>query len=270
MSYNAHCNAIQEKLRKPDIAKLPNSAVDKDRDVVRDHRVDNDRSSTTSSTSSSSAVSCSVELSIKDTPTAAPFQTCRDKMECANPNDSAIGKTHDAVRPVKDHQIDNEQSSTASSLSSAAESCSAKPAVKDVPTTPSAAVIPFQAYRDKMKSANITGLWRQDENVRYILSEDGPNGTVIGFMQYKEVLKSTITGDRKPGNTFKIVEKMQGSQQSFEYVVSLFPEENRIEMVKSDGSVGMIPMVPIILQQTGKDIPPDLAQELEHLKRIEN
>ena len=113
-----------------------------------------------------------------------------------------------------------------------------------------------------MKSANLTGLWQQDANVRYILFEDFKNGKVIGFMQHKEVTKSTITGNRKPGNTFKVIEKLHDIQQSVEFVITLFPREQRIEF-RNDANIS------VTLQLKDKFIPPDLFQEMEQLKRIE-
>ena len=84
-----------------------------------------------------------------------------------------------------------------------------------------------------------------------------------------EVTKSTITGNRRPGNTFKVMEKMHDSPQNIEHVITLFPREQRIEIVQSDDAVEMNKMIPISMQLKDKFIPPDLFQELEQLKRIE-
>ena len=71
-----------------------------------------------------------------------------------------------------------------------------------------------------------------------------------------------IIGERRSGNTFKVMEKMHGTQEHFEYVITLFARENRIEMQRTEDDVAMIPAIPIKLRLKAKCIPPHLFEEI--------
>ena len=179
---------------------------------------------------------------------------------------SANRQGHHIVKDPRVRPDNNDYSSTTTVTTSSPSSTAISNSVKPSEWSNNA----YLAYKDKLKSANLSGLWEQDENVRYILFEDFKNGKVIGFMQHDGVTQSTITGNRRPGNTFKVMEKMHDTEKRFEYVITLFPREQRIEMKNFDGCFGMIPLIPINLKLHDKFIPPDLFQELDQLKRIEN
>merc|ERR550525_605503 len=106
-----------------------------------------------------------------------------------------------------------------------------------------------------------------DGKVRYVLFEDFRTGDVIGFMQHKEVTKSTITGSRKPANTFQVTEKIHETEQLADYTLTLFPNEGRVEMKRMSDPITDAPW---IMRLVDKFIPGPLFQELEHLKRMEN
>ena len=120
----------------------------------------------------------------------------------------------------------------------------------------------------KLVFASVTGLWHQNENIRYMLFEDVGNKKLIGFKQHNEVTESMITGERRPGNTFKVMEKMNHSQQCFEYMITLFPKKKVIKMKRTEGDDLIIPEISIKLRLKEKCVPPDLIQEILLVDRM--
>lgn len=125
------------------------------------------------------------------------------------------------------------------------------------------------SFHEKLMEANMTGLWRESERVQYILFEDFTNGKVTGFMQRDRVTKSTITGSKRPDGKSHFIERIHETQQHVQYEVTLFPNQERIEMMKADNHIRRTPQM-LHLQLLKKRLPKPLFYEMEHLKRIEN
>ena len=127
------------------------------------------------------------------------------------------------------------------------------------------------SFKEK-RPETMGGLWKGDtgsclENVQYILFEDFTNRTIIGFTRQGQVTRSTITGWKNPGGTSHIIERMHDTQECSEYEVTMLPNEQTIEMRKTEDSIGAIPYK---LQLMEKRLPNMLFHELERLKKNED
>eukprot|EP01083_Nonionella_stella_P206363 750670_1 len=126
----------------------------------------------------------------------------------------------------------------------------------------------YRHYRHEVEceaSDNLTGLWIQDEEIKFVLYEDFKTGEIIGFMKMMENTVSTICGMRRQDRCYDIQQIFHDDPRnphSIEHVAELSINYNHIKLSK----IGTNDSWDLKLKNK-RDIPDHLFHELEQLKK---